>query len=104
MAKVTVHAGICGFVGVINAQMNEDEMVEVDFKTTCPNFKKLEQETLEFDPYTCLFGKLGEDEITQLFKPLCPHITCPIPNAFLKAVEVAGGMALPKDVTMKIEK
>lgn len=103
MAKVTVNAGICGFVAVINATQNEDEMVDLSFKTTCPNFKKLEEELKEVDPLTCCFSKIGEGEIFEAFKPLCPHIVCPIPTAVLKAIEVAGGLALPKDVTMKIE-
>ncbi|MFI3237194.1 MAG: hypothetical protein R3Y47_04090 [Lachnospiraceae bacterium] len=104
MSKVTISAGICGFTATIIAKNNEDECVDVTFSTTCPNFKKLEKENLEFDPLVCCFGKLAENEVFELFKSCCPHPTCPIPTAFLKAIEVEGGLALPKDVIMTIEK
>ncbi|UCF98485.1 MAG: hypothetical protein JSV89_02875 [Spirochaetaceae bacterium] len=34
----------------------------------------------------------------------CPHVTCPLYCGFLKAIEVAAGMALPKDATISIDK
>jgi len=34
----------------------------------------------------------------------CPHVTCPLYYGFLKAVEVAAGMALPKNAGISIEK
>ncbi len=105
MAKVTVNAGICNFVAVFNAIRNEEtEMVEVDFKTTCPNFKHLEENVIELDPLVVCFEKIGTGQIFELFRDKCPHNACPIPTAMIKAVEVAEGLALPKDVTMKIEK
>ncbi len=104
MAKVTASAGICNFVAVINAVKNEDtEMIEVDFKTTCPNFKHLEGKTHEFDGLSVCFEKIGTGEIFDLFRDKCPHNTCSFPTAMLKAIEVAEGLALPKDVSIKIE-
>ncbi len=50
MSKVTVKAGICNFVAMIDAVKNEDtEMIDVKFRTTCPNFKHLEEEEIEID-------------------------------------------------------
>lgn len=103
MAKVIVKAGICKFGAVIEAEQNDDYMVEVDFKTSCPNFQSLVGKH-EFDPMVCCFEKIGGGEIFDMFKPLCPHNTCPIPTAMLKAVEAAADLALPCDVTMTIEK
>lgn len=104
MAKVTVNAGICGFTATITAVANEDDMVDVKMVTGCPNFKDIMASDLEFDPLTCCFGKIGEGEIFEMFRGVCPHPSCPFPTAMVKAVEVAGGLALPKDVTMTIEK
>ncbi len=105
MAKVVVNAGICNFVAVINATKNDEtEMVDVKFRTTCPNFKFLETEELEFDPLIVCFEKIGTGEIFDLFRPNCPHNVCPIPTGMLKAIEAAEGLALPKDVTITIEK
>ena len=33
----------------------------------------------------------------------CAHAACPVPSGLVKAIEVAAGLALPKDVTMKRE-
>ena len=33
--------------------------------------------------------------------PHLPHVTCPVYAGFLKAVEAAAGLALPKDVSMR---
>jgi hypothetical protein len=30
-----------------------------------------------------------------------PHVTCPVPTGILKVIEVATGMALPKDASIK---
>ncbi len=103
MSKVRVNGGICGFFTTIHAHTNEDELINVKFETDCPNFKGLEKMDIEVDPLSCCFAKVGEGEIYDLFKN-CPHITCPVPCATLKAIEVEGGLALPKNVTIEIEK
>ncbi len=104
MAKVTVEAGICNFTAVINAVKNDEtEMVDVKIATGCPNFKHLNEDSVEIDALSACFEKVGLGEIFELFRPSCPHSACPIPTAMIKAVEVAEGLALPKDVTMKIE-
>ncbi len=104
MAKVTAKAGICNFVAVIDALKNEEtEMIDVKFKTTCPNFKHLEDKVHEFDGISVCFEKIGTGEIYDLFREKCPHNTCTFPAAMLKAIEVAEGLALPKDVSIQIE-
>jgi hypothetical protein len=32
----------------------------------------------------------------------CAHAACPVPSGLLKAIEVAAGLALAKDVTMQV--
>ncbi len=104
MAKVTVDAGICNFVSVIEAVKNDDDMIDVSLKTGCPNFQQLTKAKIEMDPLLVCFEKIGTGEVFELFKDSCPHNACPLPTAMIKAIEVEEGLALPKDVTMKIEK
>lgn len=47
---------------------------------------------------------LGDSTVYQLGKEFCKHGTCPVPGAILKGVEVACGLALPKDVHVEILK
>jgi hypothetical protein len=32
----------------------------------------------------------------------CKHAACPVPSGIVKAVEVASGLALPKDASIKV--
>jgi hypothetical protein len=34
----------------------------------------------------------------------CPHSSCIVPSGIIKAVEVAAGLALPKNAAIKMEK
>lgn len=105
MATVTVKSGICKFCTKITTTPKEDFKVDVQFQTACPNYKPLEETFVEADVMDCCFGdKVGQGAIYDMMRPLCPHVSCPVPSAVLKAIEVGGGMALPGDVEMKIEK
>jgi hypothetical protein len=39
-----------------------------------------------------------------MFSKHCPHPACPVPSGILKAVEVAAGLALPRDASIVIRK
>lgn len=43
-------------------------------------------------------------KIYELAKKYCKHAACPVPSAIIKGVEVACGLALPKDVEIRIAK
>ncbi len=104
MAKVTVTSGICGFKTIIETEKNAKGTLDVKFRSGCPNYKSLEETLTEVNPMVCLFQKIGTGDIYDQFRPLCPHISCPVVSATMKAIEVGYGFALPKDVEMKIEK
>ncbi len=103
MAKVTVNPGICGLPTTIVATKNDEELIDLQIKTACPNFKYLETELTQVDAFDCCFGKLDESEVFDIVKKNCPHPTCPVIIGILKAVEVAAGLALAKDASIIIE-
>jgi hypothetical protein len=105
MAKVTLMPGPCGLVSVIEAQKTDRRTVSVKLPTQCGNYKPLEEELTEFNAFDEVLGKLGPGaKYTSFASKYSKHAACPLPCAIIKAVEVASGMALPKDVTIKIEK
>ena len=104
MSKVIVNAGVCGFNSVIDVTSEDGQMAVIDFKTECPNLKPMETELKEVDAYVEVFGKIGDTEIYQMCKKYCKHVSCPLPSAIIKGVEVACNLALPHDVEMKITK
>jgi len=34
----------------------------------------------------------------------CKHAACPVPSGIIKAIEVAAGLALPKDASIQVSK
>lgn len=104
MATVNVNPGICGLKSTIKVISEDMQNAQIEFLTQCPNLKPLEQELKEADGYEECFSKLGESTVYELGKKYCRHAACPVPSAILKGIEVACGLALPKDVEIKIDK
>ena len=104
MAKTTVHAGICGFVTAIETVSEDKQNVHITFESDCPHVVKAKEELKTVNAYEELFKKPHETQIYKVLSPHLPHVTCPLYSGFLKAVEVAAGLALPKDVQIQIER
>ena len=104
MIKVEVDPGGCGFVTTINCTAENKKTILIEFATTCPNLKPLEAELKQADGYQESFGKVGETGVFQAFRKYCKHAACPVPTAVVKGIEAASGLALPRNVEMKITK
>jgi len=103
MATVTVHAGVCGFVTTITATSDDGQNVSIAWKTTCPHAEKAKAELTGVDAFTEIFRKPAETTVYAVLSRYLVHTACPLYSGFFKAIEVAGGLALPRNVTMKIE-
>lgn len=103
MAKVDVFAGICGFHTTILAQANDD-MVQIKMVSECPAINRLGEHLTEVDPFQEITFRRGGPLTLQMGAQHCSHTACPVPVGILKAVEVAAGLALPKDVTIQVSK
>jgi hypothetical protein len=102
MAKVTVDSGICGFRTVIDLRSEDMQHASVRIETDCPNLKPLEAQPFEVDGYVECFSKLGESTVFEKLRPHCRHPGCPVPSGIIKGIEVACGLALPKDASIHI--
>jgi hypothetical protein len=51
-----------------------------------------------------LFSPVSRNRIYSSVERAGCHLSCPIPSGVIKACEVAMDLALPKDVTIRIEK
>jgi hypothetical protein len=103
MARVTVDAGICGFTTTIDTESEDRQQVSISYETQCPHAAKAREELTGVDAYQELFKKPHETRIYQTLSPHLPHVTCPLYSGFLKAVEAAAGLALPKDASILLE-
>lgn len=98
----TIHAGICGFTTVVTASCDDESMVTFTIETPCENIKRLAGSLPdEVDAYEEL-GAGFEGEIHQAARASqrggCS--ACVVPNGIFKAMQVAAGLALPKDIAM----
>src|SRR5689334_10253224 len=102
MVEVKVNPGVCGLKTSIKVKSEDAQTAVIEICTDCPNIKPMEQELKEVDGYEECFSKLGDSKVYELAKKYCRHAACPVPSAIIKGVEVACGLALPKDVEIKI--
>jgi hypothetical protein len=104
MAKVKVDAGICGFSTEITAEQSEGGAVAIGFQSTCPHVVKARAELSSVDAYSEIFRKPHETRVYQALSAHLPHVACPLYSGFFKAIEVAAGLALPKDAHILVQK
>ena len=103
MAKVTIDSGICGEETRVTTTKLEDYKVKIEIESSCPHIQKLAQELDEVEAFNEISFRRGMPEILQKGTEYCTHAACPVPVGIVKAVEVAAGLALPKDVTIQVE-
>ena len=103
MIKATINAGVCGLITVVN--VDGDMMnTTVDIISDCPHIQKIAEELKEISPMEEIFSKFNTSKVYVLAAKHCQHLACPVPCGIIKAVETAGGLALPKDPTIELVK
>ena len=105
-ARVHVEAGVCNFVTTVCASSEDDQHVTFDIRTDCEKIASLGLR---------LKGKGAIDAFQEIntasegvvmaiargsLKGCCAG--CAVPVGVFKAMQVAAGLALPKDIRLKI--
>ncbi|MHB0937316.1 MAG: DUF6951 family protein [Armatimonadota bacterium] len=100
--RITVNAGICGFVTEIIASTEDEQMVRFTISSNCANIQGLATALpAEVDAYEEVgAGFDGEVWSTarQSLRGCCSG--CVVTPAIFKAMQVAAGVALPADPTI----
>lgn len=104
MATVTVNPGICGLKTTIKAVSEDLQNAVVTIESECPHIRAMSMDIDEIDSFTECFAHVGDGDVYRAARKHCKHAACPVAPAVLKAVEVACGLALPKDVEFKISR
>jgi len=103
LATAEVQAGICGFRTTVQATMDGD-LCNVMVRSECKAIQRLAAEVYQVDPLREITHRGEGPLILALAARHCSHAACPVPAGIIKAVEVAAGLALPADVSIKLEK
>ncbi len=101
MASSVIHAGICGFVTRVEAHLQGDRCL-VAIASDCQHIRNLAEHIVSVDPFQEISFHGQMPTILQQAAIFCTHAACPVPAGIIKAVEVAAGLALPADVSIRI--
>lgn len=103
MARAEIFSGICGFTTIVKAQM-KGSYCTLSIESECKAIQRFAENLPEVDPFREITFKGEGPLILQLAKKHCFHAACPVPVGVIKAVEIAAGVALPKNANIKLSK
>jgi len=101
--KLVVDAGICGRTATIDVVGLPGHRATVTVTSDCEMVNKMDEGLKELN-WLSLWKRRGDGY--SAYKAALwgiSDITCPVPEAILKAIEVEAGLALPKDVTFSFK-
>ena len=96
---MTVDPGICGFQCSITAR-KAGRGAELEIRSDCAQITHLAS-NLKALSLKDLFVPYGRNPLFSCAENAGCHNACPVPAAVVKAAEVALGLALPKDVSIR---
>ena len=96
-------SGICGMITEIRATSRDPSgMVSLDINTRCESIQALAYGLKVVNPEKEISFKGDGPQTLRMAAKHCKHAACPVPSGILKAIEVAAGLALPKDASIKV--
>lgn len=101
MATATIEAGICGFTTTVKTR-SEGRTLTIEITSECEHIQKLAASLTEVDPFREITFRGAGPLTLEKAREYCAHAACPVPTGVLKAIEVEAGLALPKDVTIRV--
>jgi hypothetical protein len=107
-AKVEVDAGVCGFKAVARVASEDNQNVTFGVVSDCGKIRAVAELLKRKGPVDA-FQELGPNAQSVVLstgsgvlKGCCA--ACVVPVALFKGMQVAAGLALPKDITLRIDK
>jgi hypothetical protein len=104
MATIRVDAGSCGFVSIVRAAKTGAGRVAVDIESDCAQVSEFSGRLDVIGTREIFHRPFNENSIYREAARSGLHSGCPLPCAVIKAVEVALGLALDKDVSLAFDR
>ena len=96
-----IFAGNCGFSTQVEAEM-QGKVCQLHITSECAAITRLAENLTEVSPYNEISFRRSMPQTYEKGIEYCNHAACPVPSGIIKAVEIAAGLALPTDVTIKL--
>lgn len=103
MAQVEIQAGICGCVTRATVELAGGDLVRLQVESTCGKVQQMAEE-LAVVPLLAVPAPVLQNPVHQAADRQKLHASCPVPAGLLKAMEVATGLALPKDAQISVQR
>ena len=103
MTRVVVEAGACGFTATVEVVRLSARKVSIALASDCEMVSQFGKNIRELDWHHLLRQPGNYLASESIFQCMQHHVSCPVPLAILKAIEVEVGAALPKSVVMRFE-
>jgi len=102
-AEVSIQAGICGFQTKATSTSDDDQLVSMKIESDCEKIIELAKTIEQKNP----LDAYQEIMVSQILTAAAAHLKgccagCAVPTGIFKAMQVAAGLALPKDIEIKI--
>jgi len=103
-ANAEIQAGICGFVTHVSAESEDNQNVNFGIKSNCEKIEALAVKLNTIQPVDAFqeISPTGDGKIMAVvresLKGCCAG--CAAPAGIFKAMQVAAGLALPKDISI----
>jgi hypothetical protein len=102
LARAEIFSGICGFTTTVEALMEDHHRILLTIESECEAVQCLAAHLTQVDPFQEITFSGAGPLTLELAARHLRHAACPGPAGIIKAVEVAAGLALPADVTIKL--
>lgn len=100
---VNVMSGICGMITEIRATSQDPSgMVYLEINTRCESIQGLADRLKVVNPEEEISFRGDGPQTLRMAAKHCKHAACPVPSGIIKAIEVAAGLALPKDASIEV--
>ena len=103
MAKAEIFAGICGFNTTVETAMDGSQC-DISIESDCKSIQKLAESLKHVNPFEEISFRGQGPTTLRVAEKYCAHTACPVPAGIIKAIEIAAGLALPADATIKLSK
>ena len=107
-ATVEIDAGICGFKTQAKVASEDSQNVSFEVETTCEKISKL-GELLKARGPVDAYQEISPSSQSVVMSAIRETLTgccagCAVPVGLFKAMQVAAGLALPKDISIRLAK
>ena len=107
-AKAEIDAGVCGFKAIAIVTCDDDQHVKIEVHSGCEKVRAMAASLKHKGPVDAYqeISPVGESVVLSVareaLKGCCA--ACAAPVGVFKAMQVAAGLALPKDIGIKLSK